>query len=171
MPKGKVRSGPKDISNEVITCVRCNALKCDKYSLAETRDELRLQGKEVDEVVGKDVSLRVLNAREWCLKGHDANPYASVLHVGLEGPLRSPGWNFVGFPYEPADSSIGAIFTSDIDVRTAYAYDPAIPGEWQVSVRETLDEPWQGDLTHLTARNGYCVLSDAEHQEIRIPIK
>lgn len=77
----------------------------------------------------------------------------------------------MGFPDEPADSSIGATFTSDIEVRTVYIYDPAIPGGWQVAVRETLADPWQGDLTHLTTHTGYCVLSDAECQEVRIPIK
>lgn len=172
--KPKACGGASDISNHAITCLYCNGLKGSEHSIDATRNRLVRKHKEVNADVAEDALRRVQNAREWCAKyekGHYINPYSSVLYVGLEGPLRSSGWNFVGFPDELSDSSIDATFTSDIEVRTAYAYDPTIPGGWQVAVRETLADPWQGDLTHLKAHNGYCVLSDAEHQEIRIPIK
>ncbi len=81
------------------------------------------------------------------------------------------GWNLMSLPSEIADNSIDAIFTPDIKVRTVYAYDPAIPGGWQVAVREELNEPWQGDLTHLTAYRGYWVLCDAKDQKVRFPGK
>ena len=82
----------------------------------------------------------------------------------------NPGWNLVSLPGEPSDSSISAIFTSDIEVRTVYTYNPVIPGGWQVAVRETLSDAWQGDLTDITARNGYWVLSDAiQDLDVNIP--
>ena len=82
----------------------------------------------------------------------------------------NPGWNLVSLPGEPSDSSISAIFTADIEVRTVYTYNPVIPGGWQVAVRETLSDAWQGDLTDITARNGYWVLSDAiQDLDVNIP--
>ena len=82
----------------------------------------------------------------------------------------SPGWNLVSIPGEPADSEISVVFGSDVEVRTIYTYDPVIPGGWMVAVRETLDSDWQGDLTDITARRGYWVLSDAiQDWEISIP--
>ncbi len=82
----------------------------------------------------------------------------------------NPGWNLVSLPGEPSDGDISAIFTSDIEVRTVYTYNPVIPGGWQVAVRETLSDAWQGDLTQITARNGYWVLSDAiQDLEVNIP--
>ena len=39
-----------------------------------------------------------------------------------------------------------------------------------VAVRETLDSDWQGDLTEITGRHGYWVLSDAiQDWEVSIP--
>ena len=82
----------------------------------------------------------------------------------------NPGWNLVSLPGEPSDGAIGAIFTADIEVRTVYTYNPVIPGGWQVAVRETLSDAWQGDLTDITARNGYWVLSDAiQDLDVNIP--
>ena len=82
----------------------------------------------------------------------------------------NPGWNLVSLPGEPSDSDISAIFTADIEVRTVYTYNPVIPGGWQVAVRETLSDAWQGDLTDITARNGYWVLSDAiQDLDVNIP--
>ena len=82
----------------------------------------------------------------------------------------NPGWNLVSLPGEPSDGDISAIFTADIEVRTVYTYNPVIPGGWQVAVRETLSDAWQGDLTDITARNGYWVLSDAiQDLEVNIP--
>ena len=82
----------------------------------------------------------------------------------------SPGWNLVSIPGEPADSDISVVFGSDVEVRTIYTYDPVIPGGWMVAVRETLDSDWQGDLTDITARRGYWVLSDAiQDWDVSIP--
>ena len=82
----------------------------------------------------------------------------------------SPGWNLVSLPGEPADSSIGTVFGSGVEVRTVYTYDPVVPGGWQVAVRETLDSDWQGDLTEITGQRGYWVLSDAiQDWEVNIP--
>ena len=82
----------------------------------------------------------------------------------------NPGWNLVSLPGEPSDGDISAIFTADIEVRTVYTYNPVIPGGWQVAVRETLSDAWQGDLTDITARNGYWVLSDAiQDLDVNIP--
>jgi len=82
----------------------------------------------------------------------------------------SPGWNLVSIPGEPADSDISVVFGSDVEVRTVYTYDPVVPGGWMVAVRESLDSEWQGDLTDITARRGYWVLSDAiQDWEISIP--
>lgn len=82
----------------------------------------------------------------------------------------SPGWNLVSLPGEPADSDISVVFGSDVEVRTVYTYDPIIPGGWMVAVRESLDSDWQGDLTEITARRGYWVLSDAiQDWEVSIP--
>ena len=82
----------------------------------------------------------------------------------------SPGWNLVSLPGEPADSSIAAVFGPGVEVRTVYSYDPVIPGGWMVAVRETLDSDWQGDLTEITGRHGYWVLSDAiQDWEVSIP--
>ena len=82
----------------------------------------------------------------------------------------NPGWNLVSLPGRPADGDISAIFTADIEVRTVYTYNPTIPGGWQVAVRETLNDAWQGDLTQITATNGYWVLSDAiQDLEVNIP--
>ena len=82
----------------------------------------------------------------------------------------SPGWNLVSLPGEPADSSIAAVFGPGVEVRTVYSYDPVIPGGWMVAVRETLDSDWQGDLTEITGKHGYWVLSDAiQDWEVSIP--
>ena len=82
----------------------------------------------------------------------------------------SPGWNLVSLPGEPADSSISVVFGSDVEVRTVYTYDPVMPGGWMVAVRETVDSDWQGDLTEITARRGYWVLSDAiQDWDVSIP--
>ena len=82
----------------------------------------------------------------------------------------SPGWNLVSLPGEPADSSISVVFGSDVEVRTVYTYDPIMPGGWMVAVRETVDADWQGDLTEITARRGYWVLSDAiQDWDVAIP--
>ena len=82
----------------------------------------------------------------------------------------SPGWNLVSLPGEPADSSIASVFGPGVEVRTVYSYDPVIPGGWMVAVRETLDSDWQGDLTEITGKHGYWVLSDAiQDWEVSIP--
>ena len=82
----------------------------------------------------------------------------------------SPGWNLVSIPGEPADSDISVVLGSDVEVRTVYTYDPVVPGGWMVAVRESLDSDWQGDLTDITARRGYWVLSDAiQDWEVSIP--
>ena len=73
----------------------------------------------------------------------------------------SPGWNLVSIPGEPADSDIHVVFGHDMEVRTVYTYNPIIPGGWMVAVRESAAAEWQGDLTEITARQGYWVLSDA----------
>ena len=81
-----------------------------------------------------------------------------------------PGWNLVSLPGEPADSSIATVFGSNVDVKTVYTYDPVVPGGWLVAVRETLESDWQGDLTEITAKRGYWVLSDAiQDWEVSIP--
>ena len=62
------------------------------------------------------------------------------------------------------------MFGSDVEVRTVYTYDPVMPGGWMVAVRETVDSDWQGDLTEITARRGYWVLSDAiQDWDVSIP--
>ncbi len=82
----------------------------------------------------------------------------------------NPGWNLVSLPGEPADSSVASVFGSGIEVKTVYTYDPVVPGGWMVAVRETLTSEWQGDLTHITAKRGYWVLSDAiQDWEVSIP--
>ena len=82
----------------------------------------------------------------------------------------NPGWNLVSLPGEPADGDISAIFTADIEVRRVYTFNPSIPGGWQVALRETLDGEWRGDLTRITEKNGYWVLSDAiQDLEVDIP--
>ena len=92
---------------------------------------------------------------------NDRDPYEKRL---------SPGWNLVSLPGEPADSSIGAVIGSGVEVRTVYTYDPVVPGGWMVAVRETLDSDWQGDLTEITGQRGYWVLSDAiQDWEVNIP--
>ena len=81
-----------------------------------------------------------------------------------------PGWNLVSLPGEPADSSIASVFGSNVDVKTVYTYDPVVPGGWLVAVRETLESDWQGDLTEITAKRGYWVLSDAiQDWKVSIP--
>ena len=92
---------------------------------------------------------------------NDRDPYEKRL---------SPGWNLVSLPGEPADSSIGAVIGSGVEVRTVYTYDPVVPGGWMVAVRETLESDWQGDLTEITGQRGYWVLSDAiQDWEVNIP--
>ena len=82
----------------------------------------------------------------------------------------NPGWNLVSLPGEPADSSVASVFGSGIEVKTVYTYDPVVPGGWMVAVRETLTSEWQGDLTNITAKRGYWVLSDAiQDWEVSIP--
>ena len=82
----------------------------------------------------------------------------------------NPGWNLVSLPGEPLDGDISAIFTADIEVRRVYTFNPSIPGGWQVALRETLDGEWRGDLTQITEKNGYWVLSDAiQDLEVDIP--
>ena len=82
----------------------------------------------------------------------------------------SPGWNLVSIPGEPADSDISVVFGSDVKVNTVYTYDPVIPGGWMVAVRETAESEWQGDLTDITARRGYWVLSnEIQNWEVSIP--
>lgn len=86
--------GANDISNHAITCLYCNGLKGSGHSIDDTRNRLVRKRNEVNENVAEDALRRVQNAREWCAKytkGHYINPYESVLHIGLEGPLRSPG--------------------------------------------------------------------------------
>ena len=105
------------------------------------------------------------------------NTLEDVLEIDFEVSDRdpferrlNPGWNLVSLPGEPSDSSIGAVFGSDVEVRTVYTYDPVIPGGWMVAVRETLDSDWQGDLTEITGMRGYWVLSDAiQDWEVSIP--
>ena len=105
------------------------------------------------------------------------NTLEDVLEIDFEISDRdpferrlNPGWNLVSLPGEPSDSSISAIFGSDVEVRTVYTYDPVIPGGWMVAVRETLDSDWQGDLTEITGMRGYWVLSDAiQDWEVIIP--
>ena len=105
------------------------------------------------------------------------NTLEDVLEIDFEISDRdpferrlNPGWNLVSLPGEPSDSSIGAIFGSDVEVRTVYTYDPVIPGGWMVAVRETLDSDWQGDLTEINGQRGYWVLSDAiQDWEVSIP--
>lgn len=105
------------------------------------------------------------------------NELKDVLEIEFEVEERdpftrrlNPGWNLVSLPGSPADSAIASIFGSDIEVRTVYTYNPVTPGGWQVAVRETLDDAWQGDLTDITAKSGYWVLSDAiQDLEVSIP--
>lgn len=105
------------------------------------------------------------------------NELKDVLEIEFEVEERdpftrrlNPGWNLVSLPGSPADSAIASVFDSDIEVRTVYTYNPVTPGGWQVAVRETLDDAWQGDLTDITAKSGYWVLSDAiQDLEVSIP--
>ena len=105
------------------------------------------------------------------------NELKDVLEIEFEVEERdpftrrlNPGWNLVSLPGSPADSAIASVFGSDIEVRTVYTYNPVTPGGWQVAVRETLDDAWQGDLTDITAKSGYWVLSDAiQDLEVSIP--
>lgn len=105
------------------------------------------------------------------------NELKDVLEIEFEVEERdpftrrlNPGWNLVSLPGAPADSAIASVFDSDIEVRTVYTYNPVTPGGWQVAVRETLDDAWQGDLTDITAKSGYWVLSDAiQDLEVSIP--
>lgn len=105
------------------------------------------------------------------------NELKDVLDIEFEVEERdpftrrlNPGWNLVSLPGSPADSAIASVFGSDIEVRTVYTYNPVTPGGWQVAVRETLDDAWQGDLTDITAKSGYWVLSDAiQDLEVSIP--
>lgn len=105
------------------------------------------------------------------------NELKDVLEIEFEVEERdpftrrlNPGWNLVSLPGSPADSAIASVFSSDIEVRTVYTYNPVTPGGWQVAVRETLDDAWQGDLTDITAKSGYWVLSDAiQDLEVSIP--
>ena len=108
------------------------------------------------------------------LAGNELN---DVLEIEFEVEERdpftrrlNPGWNLVSLPGSPEDSAIASVFGSDIEVRTVYTYNPVTPGGWQVAVRETLDDAWQGDLTDITAKSGYWVLSDAiQDLEVSIP--
>ena len=105
------------------------------------------------------------------------NELDDVLEIDFEVSDRdpfekrlSPGWNLVSLPGEPADSSIGSVFGSDVEVRTVYSYNPVVPGGWMVAVRETLDSDWQGDLTDIDGQHGYWVHSDAiQDWEVAIP--
>lgn len=105
------------------------------------------------------------------------NDLTDVLEIEFEVEERdpftrrlNPGWNLVSLPGSPEDSAIASVFGSDIEVRTVYTYNPVTPGGWQVAVREELDDAWQGDLTDITAKSGYWVLSDAiQDLEVSIP--
>ena len=105
------------------------------------------------------------------------NELKDVLEIEFEVEERdpftrrlNPGWNLVSLPGSPEDSAIASVFGSDIEVRTVYTYNPVTPGGWQVAVREELDDAWQGDLTDITAKSGYWVLSDAiQDLEVSIP--
>lgn len=80
-----------------------------------------------------------------------------------------PGWNPVSLPQESSDISIGMIFTTDIEVRTVYMYNP-IQGDWHVAVRETTTDAWEGDLTDISVGRDYLVLSDSTHAiEVYVP--
>lgn len=105
------------------------------------------------------------------------NELKDVLEIEFEVEERdpftrrlNPGWNLVSLPGSPEDSAIASVFGSNIEVRTVYTYNPVTPGGWQVAVREELDDAWQGDLTDITAKSGYWVLSDAiQDLEVSIP--
>ena len=139
-------------------------------------DDVKTTDNETFLVALDDVSI---GDHELKIQATDAagNELKDVLEIEFEVEERdpftrrlNPGWNLVSLPGSPADSAIASVFGSDIEVRTVYTYNPVTPGGWQVAVRETLDDAWQGDLTDITAKSGYWVLSDAiQDLEVSIP--
>ena len=139
-------------------------------------DDVKTTDDETFLIALDDVSIgdHELKIQATDLAGNELN---DVLEIEFEVEERdpftrrlNPGWNLVSLPGSPADSAIASVFGSDIEVRTVYTYNPVTPGGWQVAVRETLDDAWQGDLTDITAKSGYWVLSDAiQDLEISIP--
>lgn len=139
-------------------------------------DDVRTTDDETFLVALNDVSI---GDHEIKIQAVDAagNELKDVLEIEFEVEERdpftrrlNPGWNLVSLPGQPEDSAIASVFGSDIEVRTVYTYNPVTPGGWQVAVRESLDDDWQGDLTDITAKSGYWVLSDAiQDLEVSIP--
>lgn len=139
-------------------------------------DDVRTTDDETFLVALNDVSI---GDHEIKIQATDVagNELKDVLEIEFEVEERdpftrrlNPGWNLVSLPGSPEESAIASVFGSDIEVRTVYTYNPVTPGGWQVAVRETLDDAWQGDLTDITAKSGYWVLSDAiQDLEVSIP--
>lgn len=139
-------------------------------------DDVKTTDSETFLVALDDISI---GDHEIKIQATDAagNELKDVLEIEFEVEERdpftrrlNPGWNLVSLPGSPEDSAIASVFGSDIEVRTVYTYNPVTPGGWQVAVRESLDDDWQGDLTDITAKSGYWVLSDAiQDLEVSIP--
>lgn len=139
-------------------------------------DDVRTTDDETFLVALNDVSIgdHEIKIQATDVAGNELN---DVLEIEFEVEERdpftrrlNPGWNLVSLPGSPEDSAIASVFGSDIEVRTVYTYNPVTPGGWQVAVRETLDDAWQGDLTDITAKSGYWVLSDAiQDLDVSIP--
>lgn len=72
----------------------------------------------------------------------------------------NPGWNLISFPGALADADIADVLPSSVRVTTVYSYDPSVPGGWLVATRESLDAPWQGTLTTISANRGYWMQTD-----------
>jgi len=92
------------------------------------------------------------------------NKLGSVLEVEFEVDERdpfkrvlNPGWNLVSLPGDPADGSIGSVFTADVPVNTVYSFDPTVPGGWIVAVRETTADAWVGSLSSVNSSQAYWV--------------
>ena len=92
------------------------------------------------------------------------NKLGSVLEVEFEVDERdpfkrvlNPGWNLVSLPGDPADGSIGSVFTADVPVNTVYSFDPTVPGGWIVAVRETTADAWVGSLSSISSSQAYWV--------------
>ena len=138
-------------------------------SVKTTDDETFLVSLEGIEIGDHEIEIQAMDQA--------GNKLDKTLSVEFEVEERdpfdtrlNPGWNLVSLPGEPADSDISVVFGSDMEVRTVYTYNPIIPGGWMVAVRESSDSEWQGDLTEITARQGYWVLSDAiQDWEVSIP--
>lgn len=164
--------------NRRIRAGRLHAVTITRFELngVDMTDDVKTTDDETFLVALDDVGI---GDHELKIQARDVagNELKDVLEIEFEVEERdpftrrlNPGWNLVSLPGAPADSAIASVFDSDIEVRTVYTYNPVTPGGWQVAVRETLDDAWQGDLTDITAKSGYWVLSDAiQDLEVSIP--